>query len=199
MNKKIWISASFFLVLGIFLALPVLAQQTAPAGSAGADLKVSPEVRAMASNPAPPANAQQMGSVGSDNATMKTKNSSGDSGDSMWVQEIDVDGDGNVEKASLLWDDEDKVLFIAYKDDFACKKGGTGSGAVLIGLNGTGNARNAPAGSGFYTVSLDKTECGSETAGLWGCKFDENGVETACGLAVLDEKNDTLIIATATQ
>jgi hypothetical protein len=198
MNQKTWSIVSFFLVLGVFLALPVLAQQTAPAGSAGADLKVSPEFRAMAKNPTPPATATQETSAGSDGTKVSTKNSASDT-DSSWVEEIDVDGDGNVEKADFLWDDEDKVLYISYQDDFVCKNGGTGSGAVLIGLNATGNAGNKPVGSGFYAVSLDKTECGSQTAGLWGCKFDANGVATACGVAVLDGKNDSLVIATASQ
>jgi hypothetical protein len=34
---------------------------------------------------------------------------------------------------------------------------------------------------------------------LWGCKFDANGSETACGVAVLDEKNDELVIASASK
>jgi hypothetical protein len=199
MTKKGWSFAIGIMVPGIFLALSLFAQQTAPAaGSAGADVKVTPQVRDMAKNPTPPADAKKAGSVGSDTGTMNTKNSATDD-DSVWVQEVDVDGDGNVEATTLLWDDEDKVLFISYKDDFACKKGGTGSGAVLIGLNGTGNPRNAPVGSGFYAVSMDKGECNSQRAGLYGCKFDENGVETACGVAVLDPKTDSLIIATATQ
>src|SRR6185312_12727545 len=101
----------------------------------------------------------------------------------------------NVDDANMLWDDEDKVLY-AWKDGtFNCKKGGTGSGEMLIAVNAEGNARNRPAGSGFWVASLDKSECGSQTASLWGCKFDAKGTETACGVATLDEKNDDLIIA----
>jgi hypothetical protein len=199
MNRKNFFQHFIAFALWITLGSICAAQQSAPANAAGGpDLKITPQIRDMAKNPAPPANSQQMGSIGNDSSTMKTKNSDSDT-DSYWVEEIDVDGDGNTENAALLWDDEDKVLYISYKDYFQCKNGGMGSGSVLIGLNGTGNVRNKPVGSGFYTVSLDKTECGSETAGLWGCKFDENGVDTACGMAVLDAKNDSLILATATQ
>ncbi len=131
-------------------------------------------------------------------ATMSSKNSSSDS-DSVWVQEIDIDGDGNVEKSNLLWDDEDKVLFISTKDDFICNNGNPGSGAILIGLNAEGNARKRPVGSGFYTITLDESECDSEAAGLYGCKFDANGNATSCGVAILDEKNDDLTIATVSR
>ena len=199
MNRKVLVLKIMLIVFGFVLTGFAIAQQAAPADPGGAKVTVSPEVRAMANNPTPPASAKPSGAVGSDGGTMKTNNTADDT-DSMWVQEIDVDGDGNVEKATLLWDDEDKVLFISYKDDFACKKGGMGSGAILIGINGTGNARNAPVGSGFYTVSLDKSECASQSAALYGCKFDANGVETACGIGVLDEKNDSLVFfATPTQ
>src|SRR3989304_5747215 len=69
-----------------------------------------------------------------------------------------ADGNGDVETADLLWDDEDKVLLIYYEG-----------------------------------------ECGAEEAGLWGCKFDANGNATACGVAVLDEKNDDLVIVTVSE
>ncbi len=184
--------------LGIMLVLPVMAQQTAPSGNVGVAVTIGPVVKDMAKNPKPPANAQQKTSVGKSGAAVGTQNSSDDT-DSFWAQEIDVDGDGNVEKADILWDDEDKALFIAYDDTFTCKNGGTGTGSVLIGLNAEGNARKMPAGSGFYAVSLDKGECGSESAGIWGCKFDANGNATACGVAIVDEKTDSLIIAKVSQ
>src|SRR5262245_22072658 len=123
MTKKGWSFAIGIMVPGIFLALPLFAQQTAQApaaGSSGADVKVTPQVRDMAKNPTPPADAKKATSVGSDSGTMNTKNSATDD-DSVWVQEIDVDGDGDVEAATLLWDDEDKALFISYKGEFACK------------------------------------------------------------------------------
>ena len=80
---------------------------------------------------------------------------------------------------------------------FGCKNGGTATAELLIGINAAGNPRKRPAGSGFWVASLDKGECGAQAAGMWGCKFDASGAETACGVAVLDEKTDDLIIATA--
>ena len=34
---------------------------------------------------------------------------------------------------------------------------------------------------------------------MWGCKFDAQGTETACGVATLDEKTDELVIVTASK
>jgi len=129
---------------------------------------------------------------------MNTANSPGDT-DSFWVQQIDVNGDGTVESANLIWDDEDRILYFYYEGGFKCKNGKTGSGAVLIGVNGKDNPRNRPAGSGFYAVSLDKDECGAEEAGLWGCRFDAAGNPTACGTVGIDDKYDDIIILTASK
>jgi hypothetical protein len=49
---------------------------------------------------------------------------------------------------------------------------------------------------GFWLAAIDKGQCGSQTNALWGCKFNANGAETACGVATLDNKNNDLIIAT---
>lgn len=177
---------------------PVAAQGAPAAGTqAGAQVKISPSVTAKAKNPpTPPANAQSKSSTGKAKATMGTKNAPADV-DSFWTESIDVDGNGDVEVTDVLWDDEDKMLFLSYEDTFTCRNGATGVGAILIGLNAAGNARNRPVGSGFYIAELDKEECASQTEALWGCRFDANGNPTTCGIAVLDEKNDEIIIATA--
>jgi hypothetical protein len=198
MNTKRLALTILSFLLGILLALPGFSQQAAPAGTVGAKVPIGPALTAEAKNPTPPANATQATSIGKGSAAMKTKNSSGDT-DSFWAEEIDVDADGNVEETDILWDDEDKALFFYYEDDFTCNNGATGSGAILIGLNAAGNPRKMPVGSGFYAVSLDKGECGAQAAALWGCKFDQNGNPTACGVAVLDEKTDTLVIEAVSQ
>ncbi|MGE5374840.1 MAG: hypothetical protein ACM3XO_07255 [Bacteroidota bacterium] len=174
---------------------PTMAQQS---GQMGVQLKAGPQAIAKANNPAAPANAQQKTSIGKGKAIINTQNSPTDT-DSFWVETIDVDGNGTVETASLLWDDEDRVLFISYEDNFVCKNGGAGSGAILMGINGAGNPRKRLVGSGFYVVELDKSECGAQEAGLWGCRFDANGNPTTCGVAILDEKNDDIIIVTASE
>ncbi len=179
----------------MFGVLQGLAQE---GNETGVDLKPSPDAISKARNPSPPADAQKSDSIGKGNITMNTANSPGDT-DSFWVQQIDVNGDGTVESANLIWDDEDRILYFYYEGGFKCKNGKTGSGAVLVGVNGKDNPRNRPAGSGFYAVSLDKDECGAEEAGLWGCRFDAAGNPTACGTVGIDDKYDDIIILTASK
>ena len=176
-------------------ATPSPAQQAA---SSPVNVKVPTGVLAKANSPKPPANATQKTSIGKGKAAVNTANSPGDT-DSFWVEEVDIDGDGTAESASLIWDDEDKVLYLYADGDFPCTGGGTGNGDLLIAINGQGNARGRAAGSGWYLVTLDKDECKAKVAGAYGCKFDSKGNPTACGVAVVDEKNDDLIIATASE
>ena len=153
MNRimQISITAVALIFATLLCALPSMAQQ---GNQMGAQLKPGTQAMAKSNNPAPPANAEQKASAGKGSATIGTKNTPTDT-DSFWVESIDVDGNGDVETADLLWDDEDKVLFIYYEDDFTCKNGAAGSGVILMGINGADNPRKRPAGSGFYMVSLD--------------------------------------------
>lgn len=186
-------------VLFLFTACALLGAAMLSAQSASQSpvmVQVPASVRTMASAPKPPANAKQVKATGKGKATANTGNSADDT-DSVWVEKIDIDGDGNVEEASLLWDDEDKVLYLYADDTFTCHKGGTGDGSMLIAINGKGNARNRPAGSGWYAVELDKSECASQTVGIYGCKFDAQGNATACGSITVDDKNDDIVITAA--
>ena len=147
---------------------------------------------------APPASATTAKGAGKSAAKVSTANSASDS-DSFWAEKIDVDGDGNVEDANLVWDDEDKILFAWKEGTFTCRNGATGTGEVLVAVNAAGNARNRPAGSGFWVAAVDKSECGAAAAGLWGCRFDASGAETSCGVATIDEKTDELTIVTVSK
>ena len=178
-----------FLLAVVAGAVAMLAQ----AAQAPVKVQVPASVKEKANAPAPPATATQGKSNGKGKATANTANSATDT-DSIWVEKIDVDGDGNVEEASLLWDDEDKVLYI-YKDGtFTCGNGGTGTGGMLIAVYGKGNTRGKPAGSGWWAAELDKSECAAQAAGLYGCAFDATGAATACGAAVVDDKGDALVV-----
>jgi hypothetical protein len=115
-----------------------------------------------------------------------------------WTESIDIDGDGEVEEATLVWDRADKVLYAFSRGTFRCQNGPTASVDLLVAANGPDNPRNRPIGSGFWVADLDKDECGVEAAGLWGCKFDGGGDATECGAARIDAKNDDLIMLTAT-
>ena len=169
-------------------------------GAPSAPVKVQPPaaVRDKAASPKPPANATQGKSIGKGKASANTANTPDDS-DSIWVEKIDVDGDGNVDEASLLWDDEDKVLYIYKEGTFTCSNGGTGSGGMLVAIYGKDNTRKAPAGSGWWAAELDKSECAAQAAGIYGCKFDAAGKTTACGMATVDDKTDTLVIVTVSK
>jgi hypothetical protein len=182
-----WTAAS------VLAGASVLSAQATSAPSAPVKVAPPAAVRDKANDPKPPATAKQVKSIGKGKATANTANTPDDT-DSLWVEKVDIDGDGNVDEASLLWDDEDKVLYL-YKDGtFACSNGGTGSGGMLVAVYGKGNSHGKPAGSGWWAVELDKSECAAQAAGLYGCAFDAKGASTACGMATVDDKGDALVI-----
>ena len=178
--------------LGVFGSLSLIAGFASAQAAAPVGVTVKPgAVQKRAGSPAP-ASATKATSVGK-SVKVSTDNGSGDN-DSFWMEKLDIDGDGNVDDANLIWDDEDKVLFAWKEGTFKCRNGATGTGEVLVAVNGAGNPRNRPAGSGFWIASVDKSECGAQDAGMWGCRFETGGNETACGVATIDEKNDYLVI-----
>ena len=189
------ILAAYLLFGAILKVVPGAAQQE---NETGIVLKPSPDVINEAENPSPPPAAKESSSIGKDGMTVNTQNSPGDT-DFLWVQEIDTDGNGDLESANLIWDGEDKILYFYYEGEFKCKNGKTAKGEALIGVNGKDNPGKKPAGSGFYAVSLDKGECGAEEAGLWGCRFDSAGNPTVCGVVGLDDKYDDIIILKASE
>jgi hypothetical protein len=164
-------------------------------GTQQGPVKVNPpsSVIDKAKSPAPPADAKKATSIGKKKVKINTANSADDT-DSIWVEHLDIDGDGNAEAASLLWDDEDKVLYLYADGTFTCANGGTGKGGMLIALYGDGNTHKKPVGSGWYVVGLDKGECGAKAAGTFGCKFDTQGNATACGAAKIVAKDDDIMI-----
>jgi hypothetical protein len=159
---------------------------------------VKPAAVAKKAGTPPPATAKPTKTAGGNKVKVSTANSATDD-DSFWIEKLDVDGDGDVEDTNLVWDDEDGVLFAYTVGAFSCKNGGTATAELLVATNAAGNPRKRPAGSGFWLADLDKGECAAQAAGLWGCKFDATGNETACGVATLDEKSDDLVIVTASK
>jgi hypothetical protein len=198
MNRQL-LGLGIVLAAGVFVfAGPSLAEQAAggaPAAGSPVKVKVPAAVAAKANAPTPPAKATKKTNIGKGKAAMGTANAS-DDGDSFWVEEIDIDGDGTAEATDVLWDDEDKVLFLYAEGEFPCADGSTGTGDMLVAINGQGNPRGRAAGSGWYLVTLDEGECKAKAAGAYGCKFDAKGDVTACGSAVVDEKNDEIVITT---
>jgi hypothetical protein len=164
--------------------------QSAQAQSSTPGVQVNPAQVQKKANTPPPAGATKTSSVGQ-NVQMATPANS-----DSWAEQIDVDGNGTADQANLVWDGTDKVLFSDSSGTFTCRNGATGSGELLIAVNGTGNKFGRPAGSGFWVASMDKAQCGVAANSMWGCKFDATGAETTCGVATLDKKNNDLIIAT---
>jgi hypothetical protein len=156
-------------------------------------VQVPPAVVAKAKTPTPPATATKKTTIGKNGARINTADKPQDD-DMFWEESIDVNGDGTVDEADMLWDDEDNTLFLAETGPFKCKSGGTGSGDVIVALYGQGNTGNHPVGSGWYAVDLDAGECGARAEGLYGCRFDANGNPTACGVAVIDDARDDIVI-----
>lgn len=193
-------TAGWVLMLAFAVALPLAcaASQDKAAGKSSVAVSVKPtaKVMAMAQNPTPPADAKKMTSVGDDKLAVDTANA-GDDVDMVWAEKIDIDGDGSVEDTQILYDSEDGVLYFYAEDDVPCAGGGTATAALLICVNCKGNSDNKPAGSGWAAVLLDAGECGAQAAGIYACRFDQNGTVTAFAAARIDEKNDDVVIVAA--
>jgi hypothetical protein len=197
MDRKL-LGLGMVIVGGAFVSIVGSSRAEQAVAGSPANVKVPAAVAAKADAPAPPANATKKTAIGKRKAAVNTANA-GDDTDSFWVEEIDIDGDGTAEATDVLWDDEDKVLFLYAEGEFPCQGGGTGTGDMLIAINGKGNSRGRPAGSGFYVVTLDEGECKVKAAGTYGCKFDAKGNVTACGAAVVDEKNDDIVVTAVSE
>jgi len=151
---------------------------------------------AMAAASTAPAAATMATAAGSGPLSVSTAQS-GDAGDSSWVAEIDVDGDGTAVDATFVWDDEAKILYIAVEDDEVCADGGVVMANTLTALFGNGNAVGAPVGSGWTATYLDATECGAEEPVLFGERFDANGNVTVAGEAMISPSTGDLLIVVA--
>ncbi len=147
----------------------------------------------MANAPLPPASAGKGTDIGKGDVKLNTSDAADDT-DTIWAEELDIDGDGDVEQTDLLWDDEDKILFLSAQATFTCTNGNAGDGAMLMAIYGEGNSANAPAGSGWFAVALDASECDAQVAGLYGCTFDAQGNATSCGAVTIDDDNDVIVI-----
>jgi hypothetical protein len=155
-------------------------------------IKVNPsEVQKKAGTP-PPAGTTKTSAIGTDHLKMTTPPDS-----ESWMEQIDVDGNGTVDSATLTWDAKDKVLFSNTTGAITCKNNATANGELLIAVNGAGNPRGRPVGSGFWLAFLDKGQCGAQAQSTWGCRFDTAGTPTTCGAARLDDKTHDLVIVKA--
>ena len=173
-------------------AAPVVAAPT----SATVSSPPATATTAMATAPAAPATATMATAATSGPISANTAQE-GDSGDASWVAQIDVDGDSTAADATFVWDDEEKILYIAVDDDEVCAAGGVAVANTLTALFATGNVAGAPVGSGWTATYLDATECGAAEPVLWGERFDATGAVTEAGVATIDPATGDLVVATA--
>ena len=178
--------APFVIVLFAGVAISYAQTQTSSTG-----IQVNPAQVQKKATMAPPSGAAKTSSIGQ--KVQMTTPADSDS----WVEQIDVDSDGTLEKTNLVWDNQDKMLFSDSPGTFTCTNGTTGTGELLVAVNAAGNPRGRPAGSGFWVASMNNGQCGTQANTMWGCKFDAAGNTTACGVATLDQKNNDLVIVTA--
>ena len=181
----------YSLLIGSCVALcgAVLVGQTS---NVGPTVKPAAVVKKASTPPAPGGKSATV--AGKHKVKMSTTPSA-----SYWLEQVDIDGDGDVEDSNLVWDAADKVLFAYSAVAFTCKNGEPGTAEMLVATNAAGNPRNRPAGSGFWVADLDAGECAAQAAGLWGCKFNASGQETACGAATIDDKTKDIVIVTASR
>jgi hypothetical protein len=179
--------------LAVVLCTAVVYVQTT--GTAGSDAgattgpAVDPSAVITIAANVPPLHAKPVTSIGEGGVHMNTAGR-------MWVQYVDVDWNGHIEKTDLLFDDENKMLVAYSNTTFACRNGGTGDGGLLIAVNAEDNLRDRPEGSGFWVAGLEPGECGVPASGLWGCQFDKKGMATACGMATIDDQTADITIVT---
>jgi hypothetical protein len=185
--------------MGSLIGVGLLVHAQTRSGSSsgtGVNFEVTQVVIQKAMNPMPGPNAKQQSkqsTIGKDKAMVKTSKDN-----SFWVEEVDIDRNGNPVEAQMLWDDTDKVLYTYAEKPFQCKDGSTATGDFLIATFGKGNKDRKPAGSGWWAASLNQGECKARTDELFGCKFDANGKNTACGVANLNDQTHELTIMEAT-
>lgn len=175
-------------------------EAAAPAPVAAGPITSSPPtaaITAMATAPAAPKQGSKKATAATSGPLSVSTAQAGDAGDSSWVAQIDVDGDGTEAAATFVWDDEAKILYIAVEDDEVCADGGVVQANTLTALFATGNAASAPVGSGWTATYLDATECGAAEPVLYGERFDANGNVTVAGEAMLSPSTGDLIIMEA--
>jgi hypothetical protein len=183
-------------LIGVGLLVHAQTRSGSSSGGTGVNYEVTQVVIQMAMNPMPGPNAKQQtkqSTIGKDKAMVKTSKDN-----SFWVEEVDMDRSGNPVEAQMLWDDTDKVLYTYAEKPFQCKEGSPATGDFLIATYAEGNTARKPAGSGWWAASLNQGECKARTDELFGCKFDANGKNTACGVANMNDQTHELTIMEAT-
>jgi hypothetical protein len=120
---------------------------------------------------------QTNGSQAGEGDTATDTEQDGDAGDPIWMEEEDVNGDGEPETVTSLFDDETGDFYVWYT---LTEPDCTTAVTVIFPGDGTGGEGD---GSGRYVID---TTC-DESSDLLGCEFDVEGEDTACGVCMRDE------------
>jgi hypothetical protein len=188
-------------VLAAFLLLSgMLACAIAAAGQATGPVifQVGPDLQKRYLSPAPGSNAAKQSKqavIGHGKASIDT----GDPKNAFWDEPTDLSGAGTVATADMLWDASSKIFYIFAHTSLRCTHGKVADADVLIGIYGKRNILGKTQGSGWWVVDLAQNQCQAPLAGLYGCKFDPQGNNLACGRAELDPRINDMAIVEATQ
>jgi len=124
---------------------------------------------------------------------------SGDPKSSFWSEPADLESNGTVAQADMLWDASAKIFYAFAHTTLRCSHGKSTEGDILIGIYGKKNFLGKAAGSGWWVVDLQNGQCQAPLAGLYGCKFDNRGRTLACGRAELDTRINDMAIVESTR
>jgi len=183
------------IALMISLGVPLFAGVALGQGSSGpVDFQVSRDIQNQYTPPTPGPGATgktKKAVIG----TGKTSIDTGDPNSSFWTENVDLSGTGTVVTADMLWDPEAKIFYAFSHTNLHCTHGKAIEGNVLIGIYGKKNILGKTPGAGWWVVDLAQNECQAPLPGLYGCKFDSQGNNLACGRAEMDPRiNDMAIV-----
>jgi hypothetical protein len=168
-------------------------------GSTGpVNFQVAPDIqnRYTSPTPAPGASGQTRKAViGQGSTSIDT----GDPKNLFWTESVDLSGAGKIVNADMLWDASSKIFYAFAHTNLFCAHGKAIEGNVLVGIYGKKNVLSKKPGSGWWVVELAQNQCQAPLAGLYGCKFDAQGNNLACGRAELDPRVNDLAIVEATR
>ena len=202
MQKVSFYLACLTIAVAIFFGISMVAESQTPSGqSTPAQYKPSPSVKNMAQSPQPghtARNQSKQATIGDDDLDDDVMVDTGHTNNSHWIEEIDLDGKGVMTTTKVMWDDTDRILYM-YTDDkpLMCTNGQKADGDFMIATFAAGNKAKNPVGSGWWMADFDLAECGVKREGTYGCKFNAQGENTACGLVAVDNKTHELTIIEA--
>jgi hypothetical protein len=168
-------------------------------GSTGPiNFQVSQDIQNRYSSPAPGPGATgqtKKAVIGKGSTSIDT----GDPKNSFWMESTDLSGAGTIVNADMMWDASSRIFYAFAHTNLRCAHGKSIEGNVLVGIYGKKNVLSKKPGAGWWVVELAQNQCQAPLAGLYGCKFDAQGNNLACGRAELDPRINDMAIVEATR